>query len=91
MRFSFILYSQQNLTEQHSFIASNFYLVNDAQYKFTPLQNMDMKIVGLNQFKVPRDKLFSLELNFDNYLGQAYFSVVNKFPYLGVGFTFLAF
>jgi hypothetical protein len=90
LRYSYILYSQQNLVDQHSFIAPSFSLINDGQYKFTPLQNMGMRMVGLNQFKVPRDKLFTLQLNFENYLGQAYFSAASNIPYFGVGFTLIA-
>lgn len=51
---------------------------------------MGMRMVGLNQFKVPRDKLFTLQLNFENYLGQAYFSAASNIPYFGVGFTLIA-
>ena len=85
------MFNQRTITEKHSFLVGDFSLLNGNQYKFTPLQNMDTILVGLNDFKTPRDQLYSQQLSFSNFLGQATFASVSNIPFFNTGFSFLAF
>ncbi len=91
MKFSYILFNQRAITDKHSFIAGDFDLLNGNQYKLTPLQNMDNMIIGLNQFKAPRDQLYSVQVNFANFFGQAYFTANTNIAYFDAGYTYVAF
>lgn len=72
-KFSYILFSQKVLTEKHNYLTNDIFLINGNQFRFTPLQNMDMMFVGLTNLKASRDQYYSSYLAFNNYLGQAYF------------------
>lgn len=90
-KYSYILFSQKTLTEKHNYLSADFFLINQNQYKFTPLQNMDMVFSGLINIKTPRDQLYTPYLGFSNYLGQAYFEATTNFAYFGLGYSFFAF
>lgn len=90
VKLSYLIINQRTFNEKNSFITGTFALPGDGQYKFTPLQNMDMTLVGLNTFKAPRDRLLSLSLNFNNFLGQASFNLTSNTPYFTASYTFVA-
>jgi len=91
LQLSYILFNQQNFNKKHSFISGDFDLINGGEQKFTPLQNMDMIFVGMNQFKAPRDSFISISLNINNFLSQASFNLETNFAFFAVGYTYIAF
>lgn len=52
---------------------------------------MGMMLVGLSEFKVPRDQLYSSSLAFNYYMGQANFKADTNILYFGTGYTYIAF
>lgn len=60
LSFSYILYSNAALGEKHNSIFGDFVLVDDRKQTISILNNMDMLLVGLTQFTIPKNTLYSL-------------------------------
>jgi hypothetical protein len=86
-----LAFSKKVLSEKHSFIVGDFYLINGNQHKISGLQNMGMLLVGLLGFKAPRDQIYSFSLAFNNYLEQSFFEAGSNYPYFALDFTYVAF
>ena len=64
IRFSYLMYSNTVLSEKHNSIFGDFTLINGNQHRISVMNNMDMLMAGLTQFKLPRDRLFYYHLAF---------------------------
>lgn len=75
----------------HNYVSNSFSFLNNDQYKFNSLQNMDMLMTGITGFQAPSHNPFYFELKFSDLGGKGYFQLNNNYKYFNLPISFIAF
>ena len=62
----------------HNQVNDDFNIIYGKKYQFTGLDNMDMVLVGLNSFALPRDSDYEFEMSFDYHFERGVFEVMTS-------------